>query len=357
IEASESDADDEADEDTVHVEEKEGFMAFINDEEEEEESVEGADDDICSQLSVAWAKMSISHANEPAWQGVVDRAREHARASTSNEAPQGEIVPMFWNIRVMCGKEVAIAMLIGNYAMFSDTWLPIIRSVFARAGIPGYIVVKTNRAEHAWGLCQGFTGVLEGLASVETHDAVRWLTVGPYLPVPGSWVRMTHKFSRLYEGDLGWVYSTNYERQALVLLLPRFDASLSYDQRPIKEKRKRGKGKGKEKEQQEDQEQQQEDKEKGKRCQAPRPPQAMLSFSEAVRLFCQKNIFHPFDVSDDSPIVDDYFQIVLEDDSCLIYHGLLLSTTLDFEFAQPTDGELEFFYSFSAFQWLQKDPD
>ncbi|KAG6822007.1 hypothetical protein H0H92_015685, partial [Tricholoma furcatifolium] len=129
---------------------------------------------------------------------------------------------------------------------------------------------------------------------------------------------------------------------------------------PIKEKRKRGKGKGKEKEQQEDQEQQeeqQEDKEKGKRRRAPRPPQAMLSFSEAVRLFGRKNIFHPFDVSDDSPIVDDYFQIVLEDNSCLIYHGLLLSTTLDFEFAQPTDGELEFFYSFSAFQWLQKDPD
>ncbi|KAG6805997.1 hypothetical protein H0H92_013119, partial [Tricholoma furcatifolium] len=241
--------------------------------------------------------------------------------------------------------------------MFSDAWLPIIRSVFARAGIPGYIVVETEKAEHAWSLCQGFTGVLDGPASVETPDALRWLTAGRYLPVPGSWVRMTRKFGRFYEGDLGWVYSTNYERQALVLLLPRFDASLSYDQRPIKEKRKRGKGKGKEKEQQEDQEQQQEDKEKGKRCQAPRPPQAMLSFSEAVRLFCQKNIFHPFDVSDDSPIVDDYFQIVLEDDSCLIYHGLLLSTTLDFEFAQPTDGELEFFYSFSAFQWLQKDPD
>ncbi|KAG6822442.1 hypothetical protein H0H92_013881, partial [Tricholoma furcatifolium] len=80
----------------------------------------------------------------------------------------------------------------------------------------------------------------------------------------------------------------------------------------------------------------------------------MLSFSEAVRLFGRKNIF---DVSDDSPIVDDYFQIVLDKNSCLIYHGLLLSTTLDFEFAQPTDGELEFFYSFSAFQWLQKDPD
>ncbi|KAG6824348.1 hypothetical protein H0H92_007134, partial [Tricholoma furcatifolium] len=64
-----------------------------------------------------------------------------------------------------------------------------------------------------------------------------------------------------------------------------------------------------------------------------------------------------FDVSDDSPIVDDYFQIILEDKSCLIYHGLLLTTTLAFEFGQPTAGELDFFYSFSAFQWLQKDPD
>ncbi|KAG6807146.1 hypothetical protein H0H92_008619, partial [Tricholoma furcatifolium] len=199
IEASESDADDEDDEDTVRVEEKEGFMAFINDE-EEEESVEGADDnDIRSQLSVAWAEMSISRANDPAWQGVVDRARERARASTSNEAPQGEIVPTFWNIRVTRGREVAIAMIIGHYAMFSDVWLPIIRSVFARAGIPGYIVVETEKAEHAWSLCQGFTGVLDGPASVETPDALRWLTVGRYLPVPGSWVRMTRKFGRFYE--------------------------------------------------------------------------------------------------------------------------------------------------------------
>ncbi|KAG6825031.1 hypothetical protein H0H92_005058 [Tricholoma furcatifolium] len=91
IEASESDADDEDDEDTVRVDEKEGFTAFINDE-EEEVSVVGSDDDIHSQLSVAWAEMSISRANDPAWQGVVDRARERARASTSTEAPQVEIV-------------------------------------------------------------------------------------------------------------------------------------------------------------------------------------------------------------------------------------------------------------------------
>ncbi|KAG6805946.1 hypothetical protein H0H92_013326, partial [Tricholoma furcatifolium] len=198
IEASESDADDEDDEDTVRVEEKEGFMAFINDE-EEEESVEGADDGIRSQLSEAWAQMRISRANDPAWQGVVARARERARASTSTEAPQREIIPTFWNIRVKRGREVAIAMIIGHYAMFSDAWLPIIRSVFARDGIPGYIVVETEKAEHAWSLCQGFSGVLEGPASVETPDALRWLTVGSYLPVPGSWVRMTRKFGRFYQ--------------------------------------------------------------------------------------------------------------------------------------------------------------
>ncbi|KAG6804874.1 hypothetical protein H0H92_001886, partial [Tricholoma furcatifolium] len=79
---------------------------------------------------------------------------------------------------------------------------------------------------------------------------------------------MTRRFSYVYEGDLGWVYSANPEQTPEILLLPRFHRSLSHDQKdPEKDKT-----------------------EKGKRRRKPRAPQGELSFNEAVRLFGRKKL-------------------------------------------------------------------
>ncbi|KAG6806567.1 hypothetical protein H0H92_010827, partial [Tricholoma furcatifolium] len=95
-----------------------------------------------------------------------------------------------------------------------------------------------------------------------------------------------------------------------------------------------------------------------RRRRKPRPPAGALSFNEAVRIFGRKHIFSPLDSDENTPIIDDFFDIRLgSNKSCTIYHGLLLVSTFDFEPTSPTEGELEFFYSFSAFSWLQQDPD
>ncbi|KAG6807097.1 hypothetical protein H0H92_008803, partial [Tricholoma furcatifolium] len=63
----------------------------------------------------------------------------------------------------------------------------------------------------------------------------------------------------------------------------------------------------------------------------------MLSFKEAVRVFGRKKIFSPLDSDENTAIVNDLCDIRLGNN--------------------PAEGELEFFYSFSSFVWLQLDPD
>ncbi|KAG6825990.1 hypothetical protein H0H92_001586, partial [Tricholoma furcatifolium] len=208
----------------------------------------------------------------------------------------------------------------------------VICAIIGRPAIPGYIVIETDTVENAWALCSDISDIVGLPIPVAAKDSVQWLQTSTYFPLPGSWVRMTRKFSACYAGDLAWVYATPLKGLSQVLLLPRFDPSLSYDQeRP--------------------------EPEEGKRRRKPCPPLAPLSFNEAVRIFGRKKLFSPVDSDENMPIFNDFFDIRLGRKSCLIYHGLLLVLTLDFEPSEPTDGELQFFYSFSAFAWLQKDPD
>ncbi|KAG6805174.1 hypothetical protein H0H92_000440, partial [Tricholoma furcatifolium] len=164
IEAEQSDDEDDEDED-----EDEGMggledNAFINDDDDEDDEdehlvnshfVPGANHQQSTVLSEAAGKLSLLRLNDPDWQGVMDRARQRAWRKT--EAPQKEIVPKLWTIRVTAGREETIATTLGTRAIFSDIWSTLVRSVIGRRAIPGYIVVEADTAEHVWGLCQGVT--------------------------------------------------------------------------------------------------------------------------------------------------------------------------------------------------------
>ncbi|KAG6805262.1 hypothetical protein H0H92_016060, partial [Tricholoma furcatifolium] len=62
LEAEQSD-DDEDDDDDENPEENDGF---INDQDDDEES----------ELSAVMGELSVARANDPAWQGILDRAYE-----------------------------------------------------------------------------------------------------------------------------------------------------------------------------------------------------------------------------------------------------------------------------------------
>ncbi|KAG6824129.1 hypothetical protein H0H92_007939, partial [Tricholoma furcatifolium] len=345
LEAEDEDEDEEGD-----VEDK----AFINDEDEDSGEEDRPVVDDSPVLTKALQAMSLSRRNDPGWADVLARARERARASRLNQVEEKAQLPKLWSVRVRAGREQDVVCILGTKAVTSGAFKSMIRAIIGRPAIPGYVVIETDTAENAQTLCRDVSDIKGLPVPVSPEDSVRWLRTSRYCPLPGSWVRITRKFGARYAGDLAWVYSVRPECLPEVLLLPRFDSSLSYDQYPEKEKS----GKDKSGEDKPEEDKPEEDKpDKGKRRRKPRPPAGALSFNEAVRIFGRKKIFSPLDSDEDSPIVDDFFDIRLGNKSCTIYHGLLLVSTFDFEPTTPAEGELQFFYSFSAFGWLQRDPD
>ncbi|KAG6826023.1 hypothetical protein H0H92_001402 [Tricholoma furcatifolium] len=345
-------AEDE-DEDEDEDEEGEGDVedrAFINDEDEDSADEERPVVDDSPVLTKALQAMSLSRRNDPGWADVLARARERARASRLNQVEEKAQLPKLWSVRVRAGREQDVVCILGTKAVTSGAFKSMIRAIIGRPAIPGYVVIETDTAENAQTLCRDVSDIKELPVPVSPEDSVKWLRTSRYSPLPGTWVRMTRKFGARYAGDLAWVYSVRPECLPEVLLLPRFDSGLSSDQYPEKEKSGKGKS-GEDKPEEEDK------PDKNKRRRKPRPPAGALSFNEAVRIFGRKKIFSPLDSDEDSPIVDDYFDIRLGNKSCTIYHGLLLVSTFDFEPTTPAEGELQFFYSFSAFAWLQRDPD
>ncbi|KAG6807446.1 hypothetical protein H0H92_007518 [Tricholoma furcatifolium] len=217
---------------------------------------------------------------------------------------------------------------------FSSSRSLFVRSILGRKAFPGWVIVETDTFEYARSICAGVADVLGDPSQIPIEEVWSWLNTRPYLPLPGSWVRLTDHPP--YAGDLGWVYSVTKSRTAHILLFPRFDRTVSYDEpRPSKKARQ-----------------------KGRMRHDNRPAQGLLTIEEAVRLFGEKAVLRLKDFNSDGVVHrEDYYQIKLGTRWCKIFYGFLLLSTLDIESTIPSDDDLSRFCSNDNFVQLGFDPD
>ncbi|KAG6808861.1 hypothetical protein H0H92_002537 [Tricholoma furcatifolium] len=320
----------------LDVEARESEDEREDDEERDLDIIDDEDDDDLVQTLRALRSIRTVDANaddrDKEWTAFVGRAV--ARAQDDREVqstPDDDAPPRLWRIPVKRGREEAIVSSLTRKVLFSDgeDWL-FIRSIIGRKTFAGSIVVETDTIENAQKLCAGVAGVLGHPSQMPIEEAWSWITIRPYLPLPGSWVRITD--DPLHGGDVGWVYAVTQSGKANVLVLPRIDRTRSYDQpRPSQKARQ-----------------------KARTC----PAQGLLTIEEAIRIFGVGAVERLEDTEGGKVIPrEDYYQITLGTRWCTIFYGFLMHRTLDIESTSPSDAELAQFYSSESFVKLGADPD
>ncbi|KAG6807367.1 hypothetical protein H0H92_007830, partial [Tricholoma furcatifolium] len=311
-------------EDNISLEE--GDLDMINDDE---------DDDLVQTLEALRSirtEEATSDDRDEEWTEFVGRAVAraqddwdvHSTSILDDDAP-----PRLWRIPVRPGREEKIVFSLGRKLLCSKGW-PFIHSIMGRKAFPGSVILETDTFENAQKLCGGVAGVLGSPAQIPIDEAWSWLSIRPYLPLPGSWVRLTN--DPLHLGDVGWVYAVTASGKANLLVLPHIDRTCSYDQpRPSQKARQKRR---------------------------TRPAQGLLMIEKAIRIFGVGAVQRLQDSQGDKLVHrDDYYHIQLGERWCTIFYGFLMYRTLDIESASPSDAELSLFYSSDAFVKLGADPD
>ncbi|KAG6824564.1 hypothetical protein H0H92_006449, partial [Tricholoma furcatifolium] len=192
-------------------------------------------DEELTKLSRLSRQVHSAQANSPVhdqdhwWSALVERARLQARKDKleTTTAPEPEDArSSLWRIPVKLGREEAIASILSKKTQPSDGW-PFIRSILGRKSIPRWIIIESDELETVEKLCAGVADILGSPVQIPVEEAPSWLNLRPYLPLPGSWVRVTDDST--YAGDIGWV-SLVTDKMCTLFVLPRFDRTYAFDQ-------------------------------------------------------------------------------------------------------------------------------
>ncbi|KAG6829201.1 hypothetical protein H0H92_005330 [Tricholoma furcatifolium] len=208
---------------------------FLDDMDDEIETGEWAES--ARSLSLAFADAG---SDDEAWSALLSRARERSQAESAFRASQtsssckhplvqvvhdtlASISPdvSFWRVPVRLGREEAATFILYSKFLTGGTNYDGILSITGCRSYPGSICIESPNLSDVQKLCQDVTTVhAHRIQQIPPQDARLCLKL-PLLniPKPHSWARITK--SRLYKGDLAYVYAYDPRKGADALVVPR----------------------------------------------------------------------------------------------------------------------------------------